>query len=58
MFSKKEDKLDKWIDKTKKYKIPEMDSFINGIESYKKNHVWQMQFQFIKTKGSSTILIK
>ena len=32
MFSKKEDKLDKWIDKTKKYKIPEMDSFINGIE--------------------------
>ena len=32
MFSKKEDKLDKCIDKTKKYKIPEMDSFINGIE--------------------------
>ena len=32
MFSKKEDKIDKWIDKTKKYKIPEMDSFINGIE--------------------------
>ena len=32
MFSKKEDKLYKWIDKTKKYKIPYIDSFINGIE--------------------------
>ena len=32
MFSKKETKLEKWIIKTKKLKIPEMNSFITGIE--------------------------
>ena len=32
MFSKKETELDKWITKTKNYKIPEMNSFITGIE--------------------------
>lgn len=32
MFSKKANKLDEWMSKTKKYKIPEMNSFINGIE--------------------------
>ena len=32
MFSKKETELDKWITKTKNYKIPEMNSFIVGIE--------------------------
>lgn len=29
MFSKKTEKLDKWIETTKKLKIPEIDSFIN-----------------------------
>lgn len=32
MFSKKEGELEDWIHKTKKYKIPEMDSFITGVE--------------------------
>ena len=32
MFSKKETELDKWVTKTKNYKIPEMNSFITGIE--------------------------
>lgn len=32
MFSKKEMELEKWITKTKRYKIPEMNSFITGIE--------------------------
>ena len=32
MFSKKETELDKWVTKTKNYKIPEMNSFIRGIE--------------------------
>ena len=34
MFSKKETELDKWFTKTKKHKIPEMNSFITGIERY------------------------
>lgn len=29
MFSKKTEKLDKWIETTKKLKIPKIDSFIN-----------------------------
>lgn len=32
MFSKKSDKLDIWINKTRKYNIPEINSFLNGIE--------------------------
>lgn len=32
MFSKKYKKIEKWIKKAKNYKIPEIDSFINGIE--------------------------
>ena len=32
MFSKKENKLDEWINKTRKLNIPEITSFINGIE--------------------------
>ena len=32
MFSKKYKKIEKWTKKAKKYKIPEIDSFINGIE--------------------------
>lgn len=32
MFSKKPEKLEKWIQETKKQKIPEIDSFLNGIE--------------------------
>lgn len=32
MFSKKHKKLKRWIQKIKKHKIPEIDSFLNGIE--------------------------
>ena len=32
MFSKKHEKLEKWIQETKKHKILEIDSFLNGIE--------------------------
>ena len=32
MFSKKYKELEKWTKKAKKYKIPEINSFINGIE--------------------------
>ena len=32
MFSKKHENLEKWIQETKKYKIPEINSFLNGIE--------------------------
>lgn len=32
MFSKKPEKSEKWIQETKKQKIPEIDSFLNGIE--------------------------
>ncbi len=32
IFSKKYKKIEKWKKKAKKYKIPEIDSFINGIE--------------------------
>ena len=32
MFSKKHEKLEEWIQETKKHKIPEIDSFLNGIE--------------------------
>lgn len=32
MFSKKPEKLEKWIQETKKQKIPEIDNFLNGIE--------------------------
>ena len=31
MFSKKEQKIDKWIKETKKLNIPEINSFINRI---------------------------
>lgn len=31
MFSKKPEKLEKWIQETKKHNIPEIDSFLNGI---------------------------
>ena len=32
MFGKKYEKLEKWIKETKKHKIPEINSFLNGIE--------------------------
>lgn len=32
MFSKKHEKLDKWIQETRKHKIQEINSFLNGIE--------------------------
>ena len=32
MFSKKHTKLKKWIQETKKHNIPEINSFLNGIE--------------------------
>lgn len=32
MFSKKYERLEKWIQKTKRHKIPEINSFLNGIE--------------------------
>lgn len=32
MFSKKYDKLEMWIKKTREYKIREIDSFLNEIE--------------------------
>lgn len=32
MFSKKAEALEKWINKTKKHKIPEINSFIMGLE--------------------------
>ena len=32
MFSKKYKEIEKWTNKAKKYKIPEIDSFINVIE--------------------------